>query len=142
MIPIRYRSLLWEILFIMIWPSTEDGLPWPLTNNPDYNIHTTSKPSTRSRVLQKQNFIGSIYIFIGMLGHRLLTSSWNVSDFEFSDVYFIIWFYMCPIWLHITIGKTLRSRTSRVLFGNGTHTWTNNIHMFLLALLFFAYTYI
>lgn len=75
---------------------------------------TTSKPPTHSRLLQKQNFISGIYIFIGMLGHRLPASSWNVSDFEFSDMYFIIWFYMSSIWQHITIGKTLRSRIPRL----------------------------
>lgn len=67
-----------------------------------------------NRLLQKQNFIGSIYIFIGMLGHRLPVPPWNVSDFEFSDVYFIIWFYVSSIWLRITIVKTLRSRISRL----------------------------
>lgn len=106
MIPSRYRFLLWEILFIMIWPSEDGGWQTIL-------IITHIKAADISRLLQKQNFIGSIYIFIGMLGHRLPASSVNVSDFEFSDVYFIIWFYVCSIWLHITIGKTLRSRILR-----------------------------
>lgn len=69
--------------------------------NPKYHAGPHQSSSPRVDFIQKQNFIDGIYIFIGMLGHRLPmpVAFWNVSDFEFSDVYFIISFYAFPMWL-------------------------------------------